>query len=221
MKTTDATELVPDHTLDDATYMESIPYYCDDCDTWHECWHGIQVEDGEIVNASCDTDGNWDYDGEGIAATPEACGVEWGKLHKEGERARRSYDQHCADTGADPMENYYVKYTTKTTHHVATTLQKHVAMPEHGPRITSMLVDGVEVDPLTTHKAIRDYYSVSQKAGHTVCGETDVEFWDSCDWNKDGTLVHTEAIDQETPRSDEDVAADIREIAERALKERK
>lgn len=53
-----------------------MPYYCGDCDVWHEEWTGTyyDVVDGEWWYGiwSCDQDGDWDYTDYGpVSEMPE------------------------------------------------------------------------------------------------------------------------------------------------------
>jgi hypothetical protein len=94
--------------------------WCDDCETWHQSWSvfGLRLDaDGTLWNTqyTVDTDGNWDladetpYTLEDAAYTEDAAAAE---------RSWQAYAAHVAETGEDPLDNYWVAPrgpTTRTT----------------------------------------------------------------------------------------------------------
>jgi len=99
-------EYTPD-SVDGATAHAE---WCDDCETWHQSWSvfGLRLDaDGTLWNTqyTVDTDGNWDladetpYTLEDAAYTEDAAAAE---------RSWLDYAAHVAETGEDPLDNYWV-----------------------------------------------------------------------------------------------------------------
>lgn len=96
-----------------------IPYYCDDCDTWHKSAFALDYDKsgtvmegqkGPAIEArSVDQDGNWDFDSATFDGDPD-----WPFFY----RSYISFDDHFAqwcryhlwsaeNGGADPLEEYF------------------------------------------------------------------------------------------------------------------
>jgi len=106
-------EYTPD-TVDGAS---SHAEWCDDCATWHQSWNvfGLRLDaDGTLWSTqnTADTDGNWifveetPYTLEDAAYTEDAAAAE---------RSWQAYAAHVAETGEDPLDNYWVAPCGPTT----------------------------------------------------------------------------------------------------------
>ena len=88
--------------------MSSVPTWDEDAGVWYMSYHGLGVEGGEITTHTCDSDGSWETDGEGVKATNDNLSAESDKLYKEHTEANKKYDEYCAEHGEDPLHMYYV-----------------------------------------------------------------------------------------------------------------
>jgi len=99
-------EYTPD-TVDGAS---SHAEWCDDCDTYHKSWSvfGLRLDaDGTLWNTqyTVDTDGNWDLADETPYAPDDAAYAADADIAKHG---WLDYAAHVAETGKDPLNNYWV-----------------------------------------------------------------------------------------------------------------
>ena len=86
-------------------------YYCEDCNQFHEFWSGedLIIENGipEIVQVSCDSDGNWetDYSYGPNDDIPEIDWDEWQAQWdaKEKWEAKTFPCKHCLECGEEPI----------------------------------------------------------------------------------------------------------------------
>ena len=84
--------------------------WCDDCDTYHQTWSvfGLRLDaEGRLWNTQyiVDTDGDWDLADE-TPYTPDdaACAADYAAS----EQSWLDYAAHVAETGEDPLDNYWV-----------------------------------------------------------------------------------------------------------------
>ena len=97
-------EYTPD-SVDGATAHAD---WCDDCETWHQSWSvfGLRLDaEGTLWNTvhTVDTDGDWSFADEtpyGDDAFMEDVAA--------AERSWQAYAAHVAETGEDPLDNYWV-----------------------------------------------------------------------------------------------------------------
>ena len=99
-------EYTPD-SVDGATAHAD---WCDDCDTYHQTWSvfGLRLDaEGRLWNTQyiVDTDGDWDLADE-TPYTPDdaACAADYAAA----EQSWLDYAAHVAETGEDPLDNYWV-----------------------------------------------------------------------------------------------------------------
>ena len=84
--------------------------WCDDCDTYHRSWSvfGLRLDaEGRLWNTqhTVDADGNWDLaDETPYTLDDAACAADYAAA----ERSWLDYAAHVAETGEDPLENYWV-----------------------------------------------------------------------------------------------------------------
>jgi hypothetical protein len=99
-----------EYTPDSVEYGNEHADWCDDCDGWHRSWSvfGLRLDaDGTLWNTlhTVDADGNWDladetpYTLEDAAYTEDAAAAE---------RSWQAYAARVAETGEDPLDNYWV-----------------------------------------------------------------------------------------------------------------
>ena len=97
-------EYTPD-TVDGATAHAD---WCDDCETWHQTWSvfGLRLDaEGRLWSTqhTVDTDGDWSFADEtpyGDDAFMEDAAA--------AERSWQAYAAHVAESGEDPLDNYWV-----------------------------------------------------------------------------------------------------------------
>ena len=98
------------------------PYWCSDCDTWHQEWYmfGYRIEDGHMFEVihTCDTDGNWETNDEYDVDDPdyERWNAQYG--YEETLKASKAYSEHVAETGDDPLGEFFVTTKTKVRYQV-------------------------------------------------------------------------------------------------------
>lgn len=81
-----------------------VPYMDDD--EWCQGWYGYGVEAGQIVEVSCDVDGNWATDSAEVKAHTEAeLERVQAELLEESSTQELSYLRHCAEAGEDPLRH--------------------------------------------------------------------------------------------------------------------
>ena len=84
--------------------------WCDDCNTYHRSWSvfGLRLDaDGTLWSTqhTVDTDGNWDLADETPTTLDDAA---YAADVAAAERSWLDYAAHVAETGEDPLENYWV-----------------------------------------------------------------------------------------------------------------
>ena len=99
-----------EHTPDSVDGATAHAEWCDDCGTWHQDWSvfGLRLDaDGTLWSTqhTVDTDGNWDLaDETPYTLDDAACAADYAAA----ERSWLDYAAHVAETGEDPLENYWV-----------------------------------------------------------------------------------------------------------------
>jgi hypothetical protein len=99
-----------EYTPDSVEGASSHAEWCDDCETWHQSWSvfGLRLDaDGTLWSTqnTADTDGNWIF----VEETPYT--LEDAAYAADADIASRSwldYAAHVAETGEDPLDNYWV-----------------------------------------------------------------------------------------------------------------
>jgi hypothetical protein len=209
-------KLLPDYKPQSIDELMWSPYYCDDCDTWHEHHVGLEIEDGEILDVSCDNDGNWEFDGTGEKATE----ANYERLNREliagAERAGKDYLAHCAETGEDPLGNFYVARTTKRKEHWQTEFTPWIGLSEHGYAITQARRGKHAYRPGELPEHVSEFLGL-HKIGDRYCmeGITSADVITGADSVSPSSISFT--VEKVTPRPVNVVKREIRTAAKRAL----
>lgn len=99
-----------EYTPDSVEYGNEHADWCDDCDGWHRSWSvfGLRLDaEGRLWNTQhiVDTDGNWDFaDETPYTLDDAACAADYAAA----EQSWIDYAAHVAETGEDPLNNYWV-----------------------------------------------------------------------------------------------------------------
>ncbi len=211
------TKLLPDYSPQSIDELMWSPYYCDDCETWHDNYVGLEIENGEILDVSCDTDGNWDREGSGEKATE----ANYERLNREliagAERVNKDYMEHCAETGDDPLGNFYVDRTKKRKEHWESMIRPWIGIAKHGFAVTEAWRGKKVYKPSELPGHVSQFLGI-QKIGDRYCmeGITSYEDLIGADSVKPGLITFT--IERDIPRPAAIVAREIKAIARRNLK---
>lgn len=91
-----------------AEAFDWFPYYCKDCDTYHNMWAGYGFENvgGEIMVTewTCDGDGDWVCDG---GFPLEEFDARQDQAAKESIICANDYYEFVAETGTDPLGEFF------------------------------------------------------------------------------------------------------------------
>lgn len=84
--------------------------WCDDCETWHQTWSvfGLRLDaEGRLWNTqhTVDTDGNWSFVDETPYTLDDAA---YAADAAAAEQSWLDYAAHVAESGEDPLDNYWV-----------------------------------------------------------------------------------------------------------------
>ncbi len=192
-------KLIPDYSPQTIDELMWNPYYCDDCDTWHENYVGLEIENGEILDVSCDTDGNWDRDGSGEKATE----ANYERLNREliasAERASKDYLAHCAETGDDPLGNFYVDRTKKRKEHWQAQFRAWIGLAKHGFAVTEAYRGKRTYKPGELPTYVSEFLGL-QKVGDRYCMEGITSFDDMSGADKVNPSRISFTIEREIPR---------------------
>lgn len=213
-----------------ADCMEWIPHWCDDCECWHECWHGIgwEVEGGSVVMSewTCDSDGNWDSDCATLyREDPEYCDTAVDRLLQDSTRAYLRYAEHVAKTGDDPLGQFYVrtriegKEKWQVRFRAAIGGAVLVGARRNGRGEWSRGGDGCP-------RGLLEFLELASRGGNRVFrfgGSMDelrqlAESDDNCDVQRDSRyLKMVVTIDANRPRSESAIRRDLKRAARRSL----
>lgn len=153
------TAKLPDYSPQTIDELNWVPHIDDG--EWRSVWYGYGVEDGQIVEVSCDADGNWETD---AADTDKHTAKELQRLtdelYKESKQTSRSYFQHCASTGEDPLREIRVRQLLTRKQTWSIRFSKHEAS-------SSLMLDslwrlGREVAVAAAPYAVRRYLHLQE-----------------------------------------------------------
>lgn len=99
-----------EYTPDSVEFGNEHAEWCDDCDTYHRSWSvfGLRLDaDGTLWNTqyTVDTDGNWDFVDETPYTPNDAAYAADANIAEHG---WLDYAAHVAESGDDPLNNYWV-----------------------------------------------------------------------------------------------------------------
>ncbi len=209
-------KLIPDYSPQTIDELIWIPYYCDDCDTWHENYVGLEIENGEILDVSCGTDGNWDHDGSGEKATEENYDRLNRELIAQSDKANKDYQKHCLETGDDPLHTFFVDRTTKRKEHWQAHISAWIGLAQYGFAVTEVIHGKRVYYPTTLPKHIWEFLGL-QKVGDRYCMEGITSFDDMTGADSVNPSSMSFTVEREIPRPAAIVKREIREIAARNL----
>lgn len=209
-------KLLPDYhpeTIDELTWS---PYYCDDCETWHNQWSGLEIDNGEIFDVNCDTDGNWDREGTGERATAK----NYERLNRERiaqlNRSQKEYLSYCAETGDDPLHEFYVDRAIKHKEHWQAQFTAWIGLAKHGFAVTGVTRGKTSYDPRYLPAHVSEFLQL-KKVGDRFCmeGITNFDGMTGADSVKPNKVSFT--VERETPRPGRIVKNEIKTAARQAL----
>ena len=150
---------LPDYSPQTIDELNWVPHIDDG--EWRSVWYGYGVEDGQIVEVSCDADGNWETDSADTEKhTEEELQRLAAELLEESLQQSRAYYQYCADTGEDPLREMRVKQLLTRKQTWSVRFSEHEASP-------SLMLDslwrlGREVAVAAAPYAVRRYLRLQE-----------------------------------------------------------
>lgn len=216
MKTKAQPKLLPDYRPETIDELMWSPYYCDDCNTWHENYTGLEIDNGEILDVNCDTDGNWDREGTGEKATEENYERLNRELMAQTDKAVKEYLQHCAESGDDPLHNFFVPRTVKRKERWNAKITPWLGLAKYGFAVTECWRGKQWFSPGEVPKHISEFLGL-QKVGDRFCMEGITSFDQMVNADKVNPTAIRFTVENETPRPDKVVQREIKAIAKRNL----
>lgn len=206
----------------------SFPYYCDDCDAWHNVWYmpGYRIQNGKLYMTydKCDTDGDWDFSDECEISDPAFPKWEAGYSFNESERCWREYYEYVRDEGEDPLGDFFVDDTVKHNWWF------HITMDWVNGGC--LLVGGAREDtpdqmvpPDELPKELLDYLCIRTVDGRkyvTECVHPDqlIEQVTELDWKGAGPDSVKALVEIREPRNEEEIREELSRKAEQVLSKR-
>lgn len=144
-----------------------VPYMDDD--EWCQGWYGYGVEAGQIVEVSCDVDGNWATDSAEVKAHTEAeLERVQAELLEESSTQKLSYLRYCAEAGEDPLRLLAV-----SAQQVQRSQTWLIGFEPHAAsgflRLTSLQRMGKEVPAAQAPEAVKSFLHLVEHAGPPAC----------------------------------------------------
>jgi hypothetical protein len=175
---------------------------------------GLEIEDGEILDVSCDTDGNWDHEGAGEKATEANYERLNRELIKQADQANKDYMAHCAETGDDPLHNFYVNRTVKRKEHWQARFTAWIGLSKHGFAVTEVRRGKHTFEPSKLPEHVSDFLGL-QKVGNRYCMEGITSFDDITNVDSVTPSLVSFTIERDIPRPAAIVKSEIQAIARR------
>lgn len=181
-----------------ADVLMTIPWYDDDDETWHQNHVWGYYKNGRTTYSISDECG----DHEPLDEPPSA---------EEHEQAWREYTQWAIETGQDPLDNFYVRQTSKVKERWQFWLFKSLT----GPRLDRARRAGKEYKPQDLPGYVKSYLNLtsSNNLGDFKTWDELVEALPGIKPSK-WTMCH---LEQERERSEVAIARDVRRGARKAL----
>jgi hypothetical protein len=133
--------------------ISTIPYFCDDCDTWHLSHYWYYPDDGTY--SECDSDGNHEDCDESDVPTAEQELQAW-----------RDYYRYVAREGKDPVGQFSLPSSGKVSRRWQARVRNWIGAKTQGLKVSGVRRRGKGpwIDPKEAPSEVAEYISLTNKS---------------------------------------------------------